>query len=60
MTSEIVESASANIAFFLDQLNPEVRRLLRRLERLHFKKETIYVSQPNLFGYIYIYIYIYN
>ena len=37
MTSEMVESASANIGFLLDQLDPEVRRLLKKLERFHLK-----------------------
>ncbi len=37
MTSEMVKSAWANIGFFLYQLDPEVRRLVRRLERLHLK-----------------------
>ena len=31
------ESAWANIGFFLYQLDPNVRRLVRRLERLHLK-----------------------
>ena len=37
MTSEMVERAWTNIGFFLYQLNPDVRRLVRRLECLHLK-----------------------
>ena len=37
MTSEMVKSAWANIGFFLYQLDPEVRRRVRRLEPLHLK-----------------------
>ena len=52
MTSEMVESAWANIESFLNQLKPEVRRLVRRRE--DFKKETNpqYSTKP-----VYIYIY---
>ena len=56
MTSEMVESAWANIGFFLYQLDPEVRRLVRRLECLHLKilkkKQSAVVNQT----YIYILI----
>ena len=31
MTKEIVESALANIGYFLYQLDPDIRRLVRRL-----------------------------
>ena len=47
MTSGMVERAWANIGFFLYQLDPEVRRLVRRLERVHlliFKKKLSAVS----------------
>ena len=37
MTSEMVESTWANIEFFIYQLDPEVRRLVRRPERRHLK-----------------------
>ena len=37
MTSEMVESASANIGFFLYQLDRDMKRLVRRLKRLHLK-----------------------
>ena len=37
MTSKMVESAWAAIGFFLYQLDPEVRRLVRRVEHLHLK-----------------------
>ena len=47
-----------NIGFILYQINPEVRKLVRRLERLHLnilkKKQFTVFNQP----YIYIYIYI--
>ena len=36
MTSEMVESAWANIGGFL-HLDPEIRRIVRRFERLHLK-----------------------
>ena len=58
MDSEMVESSWTNIGFFLYQLNLEVRRLGRRLERLHLilkKKQSAVFNQ-----YIYIYIYIRN
>ena len=53
MTSEIVESAAVSIEYFLYQLDPDIKRLVRRYERLRLKikkKQTIYV-------FIYIYIY---
>ena len=53
MTSEMIESAWANIGFFLYQLDLEVRRLARRFECLYLKilkKETILGVQPNLRG----------
>ena len=37
MTSEMVESVWANTGFFLYQFDPEVRRQVRRLERLRLK-----------------------
>ena len=37
ITSEMVESAWPNIGFFLYQFDPEVRRRVRRLERLYLK-----------------------
>ena len=37
MTKEIVESAWANIGFFLHHLDPEIRRKVRRLECPHLK-----------------------
>ena len=49
MTNEMVESAWAKIGLFLYQLDPELRRLVKRLERLHLeiKKKTICGIQPN-------------
>ena len=35
MTSEMVESIWANIGVFLHDLDPEIWRIVRRLERLH-------------------------
>ena len=58
--------------FFLYQMEPEVRRLVRRLERLHLKilkkKQFVVFNQtcldnelpPKYTIYIYIYIYIYK
>ena len=37
MTSEMAKSAGNNIGFFLYELDPEVRRLERRLEHLQLK-----------------------
>ena len=37
MTSKAVENTWANIGFFLHQLDPEVRRLVRRVECLPLK-----------------------
>ena len=37
MTKEMVESAWAKIGYFLNQLDPDIRRLMRKLERLHLK-----------------------
>ena len=66
MTNEMVESARANIGLFLHHLDPEIRRILRRLECLHLKiiksgspwylTEIIYIY---IYTYIYVYIYIY-
>ena len=72
MTNEMVESAWDNIGFFLYQLDPEVKKLLR-FERLHLKifkkKQSTVFNQTCLYIYIYthththththIYIYIY-
>ena len=52
MTSEMVESAWANIGFFIYQHDPKVRRLVRRFEHLHLKilkNETIHGIQPIIF-----------
>ena len=65
----MVEIAGANIGFFLYQLDPDIRRLVRRLERLHFKilkkKQSAVFNQTSLDNdllpkYIYIYIYIFE
>ena len=56
MSSKMVESTWAHIGHFLYQLDPDIARLVRRLEYLHLKtlkKETIHGIQPNLF-YIYV------
>ena len=37
MTRKMVESSWANIGFFLYQFDPDIRRLARRLKRLHLK-----------------------
>ena len=37
MTSEMVESTWATIGYFLYQLDPDIRRVVRRLEYLHLK-----------------------
>ena len=52
MTSDMVERCWANIGFFLYQLDLDVRRLVRRLERLLCIYIYIYIYSP-----IYIYIY---
>ena len=67
MISEMVTSAYNNIGFFLYQLGPNVKRVVRRLERLHLKilkkKRLAVFIQTSLYIYththIYIYIYIY-
>ena len=71
MTSEMVESTLANIGFFLYQLDPEVRRLMRRLECAVFNQTClnndllpqytiyIYIYIHNIIIYVFIYIYIY-
>ena len=60
MTSNMVESAWANVGFFLYQLDPEVRRLVRRLECFHLKilkkKQSTVFNQTSLSLYIYIVI----
>ena len=48
----------ANIGFFLYQLDPEERRLVRRLELLHLKN--LKKKQSVVFNQTYIYIYIYR
>ena len=63
MTSEVVESAWANIRCVLYQLDSDIRRLVRRLERLHLiiQKKNNQSTICNLTClYIYIYIYIYT
>ena len=35
MTNKMVESARANTGFFLHYLNPEIQRIVRRVEHLH-------------------------
>ena len=67
----MVESAWANIGFFFYQLDPEVRRLVRRLECFHLnifkKKQSAVFNQtcldndllPQYTTYVCIYIYIY-
>ena len=37
MTSEMVESAWANIEYFLHEFDVDLRRQVRRFERLHLK-----------------------
>ena len=60
MTSKMVESAWANIGFFLYQLDPKVKRLVRRLEYLPFKifkkKQSLVFNQTCLYIYIYTHI----
>ena len=63
MTSEMVEGTWANIGVFLHNLNPEMRRIVRRLERLQLKiikkRQSLYISfSPSLSLSLYIYIYI--
>ena len=44
MTSEMVESAWANMGGFLHHLDPEIRRIVRRFECLHLnnhKKDAV-------------------
>ena len=59
MTSKIIESSWANLGLFLYHLDPDIRRLVRRIGRLHLKilekKKSAVFSQT---CYIYIYIYI--
>ena len=57
MTSEKVESVWACIGYFLYQLHPDMRRLVRNLERLYLK--ILKKKQSAVFNHIYIYIYIY-
>ena len=57
LTNEMIESAWANIGFFLYQLDPELRRLVRRLERLHLKKRNNqWYSTKSVYIYSFIYI----
>ena len=60
MISEMVESAWANIGFFLPHLDPEIRRIVRRLERLHLKiikkRQSQGFNRTFLYTYIYVYI----
>ena len=60
MTSEMVKSAWANIGFFLHHLDPEIQRIVRRLEHLHLKiikkKQSVVFNRTSLSLYIYIYI----
>ena len=61
MTSKIVESAWANIGFFLYQLDTEIRKLVRRLECLNLKilkKKRCAIFNQTCCVCIYIYIYI--
>ena len=65
MIREMVESAWANIVFFLHHLDPEIGRRVRRLKRLHLKiiKKRLSVvfnrtCPDNKLLPIYIYIYI--
>ena len=37
LIGEMVECTGANIGYFIYQLDPDVRRLVKRLERLHSK-----------------------
>ena len=52
MTSEMVENTLANIRFFFHLLDPEIRRRVRRLERLHLKiikkGESVVFNRPRL------------
>ena len=45
MTNKMVESAWANIVFFLHHLDSEIGRIVRRLEHLHLK---IIKKRPSL------------
>ena len=59
MTSEMVESAWANIGFFFHHLDPEIPRIVRRLEHLHVKiikeRQSVLFNRTSLSIYIYIY-----
>ena len=50
----------AYLGYFLHQLEPDIRRLVRRRERLHSKikkkKQSVVYNQMGLYIYIYIYI----
>ena len=37
MTREMVESARVSMGYFLHHLDPDIRKVTRRLERLHVK-----------------------
>ena len=56
MTSKMVESTWASIGYFLFQLDPDIRKLIRRLKHLHFKilkkKQSVVINQT--YSYIYI------
>ena len=72
MTSEMVESTWACIGFFLQHLDPDIRKITRRLVHLHLKilkkKQSVVFNRtcldndllPKYTIYIYIYIYIYT
>ena len=60
MTSEMDKSASADMGYFLHYLNPDIRKITKRLEHIHLKilKKKYYLvfNQTCLGIYIYIYI----
>ena len=68
MTSEMVEIAWASMTHFLHHLDPDIRKITKRLERLRLKilkriqsvvfNRTYLVNAAKNTTYIYIYIYI--
>ena len=59
----MVEGALASMWHFLHNLDPDIRKITRRLEHLHLeilkRKHSMVFNQTCLYIYIYIYICIY-
>ena len=62
LISTIVERVWARMGYFLHHLDPDIRKMIRKLERLHLKilkrKLSLHLRQNMLKWYIYIYIYL--